>query len=285
MRPALIVLLLAGTAAASPLQDLDTARRAFQTKDCGVAMPYLKNVLKPVTLSDRDDIFEAHVMLGACEVDNNQIDYAKDEFRSALQLYPDKDLDPLYYSTSSVRVYEDTKAEVAAEAAKAAAEREKQRAKEELQKRLADLRVYEHHHYYQVFLPFGSGQFQNSDNVKGTILAATELAAFSTSVGIWYYLVNKYGVQSTNVALADASTVRRLQEIEIGSGVAFFVLWAYGVYDANRNFKHDVVVPGSEQLLKDLDQPVARPKPKKTSIRWGPILVPSGAGLGVAWEN
>jgi hypothetical protein len=285
MRPQAVIaaLLVAGTAHASPMQDLDTARKAFQTKNCEGAMPYLKNVLDPIVLSDRDDIFEAHAMLGACEVQTNQVDFAKQEFRAALQLYPDKDLDPLYYSTSARDVYDEVKAKLAAEAKAAADERERQRAKEELQKRLADLKIYESNLYFVNYLPFGAGQFQNHERVRGTILLAGETATLGVSVGIWYYLVDKYGLQSSNVQLKDAQTVRTLQGVEIVSGAAFLALYAYGVYDSLKNYQSKRLVPNSEELLKDLDK--STDKPKKTTLHWGPILVPGGAGIGVAWEN
>jgi hypothetical protein len=88
------------------------------------------------------------------------------------------------------------------------------------------------------------------------------------------------------VKLEDGPTVRFMQEVEITSGALFLLLYAYGVYDANRHFKRDVIVPGSEQFLKNLDKPDKPPeKPKKTSMHWGPIIVPGGVGVGLVLEN
>ena len=68
--------------------------------------------------------------------------------------------------------------------------------------------------------------------------------------------------------------------------------YIYGVIDANLHYQRQTRLQSDPTLLppalRDLDNPAPLPKkppPKQTSFHLGPILVPSGAGLGLAWER
>lgn len=96
--------------------------------------------------------------------------------------------------------------------------------------------VYVRQPYFVNFVPFGAGQLQNGDRGKGYALAVGEAVTATVSASAFVYLTSKYGVSGT-VAIEDGASVRRLQQVEVGTGVAFFALYAYGVVDALRHYE------------------------------------------------
>ena len=112
------------------------------------------------------------------------------------------------------------------------------------------------------------------------------------SFGIWFSLVNQYGIRSDKVPLDDAQRVLTLQRLEIGLGVAFLVSYAISVVDMRRNYKPQTRVKIDESQLppehKEGDKP-APTKPKQTSLREriliSPMVTPDSVGIGIGWEN
>ncbi len=294
MRAALIAafVALSAVAHASPSQDLDAAKKAFHDGQLAAALPLYNALLypPPPKLADATEIVEAYVNLGVCRVDAGDVDGAKREFEKALGLDPNKQLDPLLVTNKeAIRLFDDTKADLRNRAREAA---DKQKVAELLQEREAfrkSLVVYQSHPFYLNFVPFGVGQFQNGDTGKGVLFATGEGLTFAASIGTWYYLVNKYGInnQHLHVDPTEAADIRTLQQFEIGTGIAFVGLYVWGVIDAYRHYQPQVRVKVPDSMLpenmRDLDKPRARPK--KTSWRLVPMITPSGAGIGVGWEN
>ena len=91
--------------------------------------------------------------------------------------------------------------------------------------------------------------------------------------------------------MTDGPGVRQLQQTEIGVGVAFFAIYAWGVVDSLLHYKPRVQIEGDDSLLPlPSDVPDARkPRPGKTSlldhVHLAPIATPGGAGIGLTWEN
>lgn len=110
--------------------------------------------------------------------------------------------------------------------------------------------------YYVNFIPFGAGQYQNGERIKGTAFAVGEGAAAATSVGLWLYLSTHY--KDGVVPPADAQRARSLEVAELGTGVAFFVMYGWGVVDA----------------LWHVD----------TSAMVAPVPVQGGAALAATWR-
>lgn len=293
MRPALIavVVALAATAQASPAEDLDHARSSFRTHDCDSAMKTLSYLLYPKEqLALPGDLLEAHLMLGACKVEIGRTEEAKDEFEKALQLDPSARLDPSFFSSGARHVFDETRGDLETRRAKEAEIRQLQEERERLRKLRDSLVPVEIHHYYINFLPFGLGQFQNGDQTKGFLFAAGQGLAVSGSFGIWLYLASKYGVNCPHcVKLDDASGVLHLQEAELGLGILAIGLYGWSVIDAVRHYKAQVRLDDSQlppDLIRDLDKTKHR---QRTSLRdrihLGPMVTPSGIGIGIGWEN
>jgi len=294
VRRALIVfaLVFAATAHASPSEDLDHARSSFRTHDCDSAMKTLSFLLYPrEQLALAGDLLEAHLMLGACKADGGRTEEAKAEFEKALQLDPSPPLDPSFFSTGARHVFDDTRSDLETRRAKEAEIRKLQEERDRLKKIRENTFLVESHHYYINFLPFGLGQFQNGDQTKGYLFAAGQGLAVSGSVGIWLYLVSKYGVNCPHcVKLDDADSVLHMQEVQVGLGLVAIGLYGWSVIDAVRHYKAQIRLDDSQlppDLIRDLDK---NPRKKQQQslrerIQIGPMFTPSGVGIGIGWEN
>jgi hypothetical protein len=82
------------------------------------------------------------------------------------------------------------------------------------------------------FVPFGAGQFRNCQPSKGWAFATGQAVTGLTSFGLFMYLLGKYSFQNDRVPVEEATTVRRLQQLEVGTGLAFFGLYTWGVIDS-----------------------------------------------------
>lgn len=289
MRRALIlaIMLVAHAAHAGPTEDLDKARVAFRQKDCSSAVPRLKDVLYPATkLADLNEEFEARAMLGACFVESSEYELAKSEFERAIQLKPREPLDPQFYSVRARALFDDTRADIENRGKKDEEIRKLQEQREAFEKYRDSLRVYKQNQYAVNFAPFGFGQLQNGQTLKFALFGGAQLATLGTSAGIWFYLVNKYGIRSDKVPGDDGPAVRRLQQIEIVSGVAFLGLYAWSVIDSLRHYQPQKRVEGDDELLDKALKDKAAPKTSlRDRIHISPMITPTGVGIGIGWEN
>jgi hypothetical protein len=291
---AVLAMLVAPAAAgASPAQDLEHARQSFREHDYDAAMKLTTFLLYPdEKLAQPVDLVEAHVILGASNFETGHRTEAKAEFERALQIQPDKSLTDLLFSEGAIRLFDQTKADIEARAERDAQLRKLADERERIRKYRESLVVVEQRSFGVNFVPFGAGQFQNKQRVRGVLFAAGEGVTGGVSVGVFLYLASKYGLNA-QVPRVDGPGVLELQQIEIGTGIAFFAIYAWGVVDALLHYKPRVQIEGDDSLLPPLrdappDKP-ARPIPKKTSIldhlHLGPMIAPRSAGLGLSWEN
>ena len=94
--------------------------------------------------------------------------------------------------------------------------------------------------------------------------------------------------------------VRRLQQFQIGTGVAFLGLYGLSIFDAIRHYKPRLRVEGDDSLIpQDLRDQNDQPSPgsgerkmKKVSQRsvWdrlqvAPMITDESVGIGIGWEN
>jgi tetratricopeptide (TPR) repeat protein len=286
--------------AAAPALELDRGRDSFKRGDWQSAIEVINLLLYPeLQLARKEQVVEAHILLGAAYYQTGNRERAREEFQRALEIEPEQSIGTRLYSDGAIRLFEETKTDL-----RIAKEREDERRR--VAQRLADIEaykksliVYETHPYYVNFVPFGAGQFQNRQRGKGLAFAATQAATGGISAGIFLYLASKYGLVSSNVPLEEGRTVRTLQELEIATGALFLGLYAWGVVDALLDYKPRQRVEGENSLLppelRDLRDPrdpaktPAQAPPRKTSLRdrvhVHPVLVPhGGAGLGLSLE-
>lgn len=290
---ALALVLVGNLAHATPTQDLDKGRNAYKAQDWDSAYKTINALLYPnVELARQEDVWEAYVLLGASAFQLGNRPRAIDEFEKALQIDAERTITTNTHRPEVVELYENTKDKFKERLARDA----ERRAAAEREKRIKDyintIGYYETSSFAVNFLPFGIAQRQNKQYRKGYLFLAGHALTFTPSVAIFVYLAGKYGLKSTQVPLKDGPRVRQLQQIEIATGAAFIALYAWSITDALLNFKSRRLIKGDESLLpKDFLDDIAAPKkkPKKTSLRErlriGPMITPTGAGIGLGWEN
>lgn len=288
---ALAALAIAAPAAASPTQDLDQARQSFRQHDYDSAIKLATYLLYPdEKLALPADLVEAHVILGASNYETGHRSEAKNEFEKALQIQPDKSLTDMLFSEGAIRLFDQTKADIEARAERDSQLRKLAEERERIRKYKESLVVVEKRSFGVNFVPFGAGQFQNKQPVRGILFATGQGITGGLSVGVFLYLAGKYGV-TAKVPPADGPGVLRLEQIGIGAGIAFYALYAWGVVDALLHYKPSVQIEGDDSLLPPLRDlpPDRKPAAKKTSsrdrLRLGPLITPDAAGLALTWEN
>lgn len=295
----LCCLLAPRRAAATPAEDLERARQSFRAGDFQTAQPLLSFLLYPTPrLARSDDLLEAHVLLGACGFEIGDRAMARREFEQALYLSADSSLDPLLFSADAMRFFEDTKAALEERKRRNAEKLALAEERERLLKYRESLIVYEVRPFYVNFVPFGAGQFQNGQRTKGLLFSTAQALTFAASAGIWVYLVSQYGYNG-RVPPEDAENARLLQQLEIGTGAAFWAIYSWSVVDSLLNYKPRAQVEGDDSLLpeelRELDSnrrsrkpaaPTSKPKKKAPSPRsWlGPAPAPGGFVLGLGRE-
>lgn len=284
-----VVLITAHVVGATPLDELKAANNAFRAGQYVDARDKYNALLYPdIQLADSNDLVEAYVNLGVCRLETGDDKGAQREFEKALQIDPNKQLDPLVVTNKkAIVLFDDTKIDLRTRAEKTAAAQREAAEKEkiaEIRRRTIGLQT---NTYALTFAPFGLGQFQNGDRARGAFFLGAEFLTVTTSIGVWGYLVNKYGIRSESVPLEEGPRVRRLQQIEIGAGVAFWGLYIWSVVDANLHYKKAVRVKLPEDLFPPDAREPPKKKPEKTSYHLIPMITPdgTGAGIGIGWEN
>ncbi len=281
---------LARPAAASPAQDLERARQSFREHDYDSARKLATFLLYPdEKLAQPSDLVEAHVILGASDFETGHRAEAKVEFEKALQIQPDKTLTDLLFSEGAIRLFDETRADIAARAERDTQLRKLADERERIRRYRESLVVVERRSFGVNFVPFGAGQFQNKQPVRGLLFAAGQGVTGGISVGIFVYLAGKYGFNAA-VPAAESAGVRELQQIEVGTGIAFFALYTLGVVDALLHYKPRVQIEGDDSLLPRLPEapPTRKPRPRtslRERLRVAPMIAPHGAGIGLTWEN
>jgi tetratricopeptide (TPR) repeat protein len=291
----LVLALLAAPAIAGPTQDLDSGRRSFKQRDYQSAKATLNTLLYPrIELAQNDEIWECRVLLGASLYHLGDRQRAVKEFELAMQLDIERAITTNNYAEDVVRLFDDTKARVKADLELKKKIREQEEREKRIKEYLDTIGVYETNSYVRNFLPFGAGQFQNKHTTKGYIVAGTMAATGATSLTIFMYLGLKYGLSSNNVPLVEGPRVRQLQQLEIVTGAAFFATWIYAIIDGIVHYTPQRRIKGDDTLIPtdliDPSKPVPKAPPKKKTslrdrLRIGPMLTPTGIGIGLGLEN
>lgn len=271
-----------GIANATPAEELEQARESFLSGDYESAVGRFSALLYPKSrLAEASTIAQAHLLLGVCYFEIKQLKSAETEFEEALFLDSLLRLDANIFSPEAIEFF-NAKREAIEKAAIAAAEREQLTRKQQaLDRAIKNLVVLEKQRYWVNFVPFGAGQFQNGQKRKGFTFFAAETLTGGLSVGLWSYQVIKYGFRG-KVPRDEVSTVNTLQVVQIGSGVVFFGLLAWGIVDSLSNYEHAVTRQAGPSLIKELED-IYDIKPT-TSMQLVPLITNDGGGMSAIWE-
>jgi len=260
-----IALSLAVVLAAAPTSpDLKRARDRFEFGSFAEAAAIVRGWLSEHPDATGDDAIEAYRMLGISELKLGDEAQARSAFVSLLSLDPDHVLDPFLVEPKVVEFFDRVKREHEPALGPL---RERRRALEE-QRRLAEeakrrllsdeqartgpptriVRV-EEHLYLLNWVPFGAGQFQNGDRAKGTAIAAAQVTLGALNLGaiLFHNAIAQdparrcapsqpAGCSRPPYTDSDRRLMSRADAVKYSAAALFWLVYAYGVFDAHRHF-------------------------------------------------
>ena len=213
-------------------------------------------------LSDEQAV-DAYRMLGISELQLGDQAQARAAFVNLLSFDPDFALDAFLVPPAVVDFFDKVKKEhepaLAPLRERRRELREQQRLAEEAKRRLLAeeqartgpatklVRVQERIYLFN-WLPLGAGQFQNGQNGKGTALAAGQIAAGLINLGAIVVhnqisddrsrlcTSSQPGCSKPPYSDSDRTLLGRVEAVKYVSAALFWSLYAYGVWDAHRNF-------------------------------------------------
>lgn len=208
-------------------------------------------------------------------------DEARRNFQHLLRLDPDHELDPFRVPPPAIELLETTRDDMAEELEAIRQQLELRRAQElanadareserkeldQLRAELAELnarvteRVVQRHHILVNFMPFGLGQFQQGRHGVGVGLAVAQGALAATSVvayatrwtlreNVTETVQGRIGQDPFERTIWMLPASRRESDeiwavVQVATGAAFYLAWAYGVIDAL--IHHRDIVPLSK---------------------------------------
>jgi hypothetical protein len=256
-----IPLLLALVLAAPP--ELKRAKDRFEFGAYAEAAGTLRQLLGGApNLADAEAV-DAYRMLGIAEYQLGDKLAARAAFVNLLSFEPDYALDPFLVPPAIVEFFDAVKKEhepaLAPLRERRRELREQQRLAEEAQRRLLAeeqvrtgppgkiVRVEERVYLFN-WMPLGAGQFQNGDRAKGAAIAAGQLVLGLVNVSAIVFH-NQIAEDRTRTCFSgqpgcsrppyydsDRSLLGRIDAVKYVSAGLFWALYAYGVWDAHRNF-------------------------------------------------
>ena len=276
----LILAALAGTAAATPSQKLDDARAQFRAGEYKAVIATVFPLLFPSpALATEAELTEAFLLLGVSYFEIDDLENAETNFEEALIIDPEMTLDPDVYSPKVIDFFEKIRQASKDTLEKAIRDRQLRQYRDAL-KAMRQVNV-EKHSYLINFVPFGAGQFQNGERGKGRLFAISEGVLGGVSLLSFLVLSADYGWPRHSIPLDEVDRARNLQALHVSTGVAFSVLYAWGVVDALLNYSPEVVT--TTQIDPSL-LPEDFPERPQSRFRLLPTVGPEGGGLVLHWE-
>ena len=257
----MIPLLLALALAAPP--DLKRAKDRFDFGAYADAAGILRQVLVHASELTPADAVDAYRMLGIAEYQLGDKVAARSAFVNLLSYEPDYALDPFLVPPPIVEFFDAVKKEYEPALAPLRERRrelaEQQRLADEARRRLladeqaragAPVKIVriEQRVYLFNWLPLGAGQFQNGERAKGTAIAAGQLVLGLVNVSA-ILAHNQIANDRTRTCISgqpgcthppysdsDRALLSQIDTIKYASAGLFWLLYAYGVWDAHRHF-------------------------------------------------
>lgn len=197
----------------------ENAINAFKYQDFDTAIPLLRSLLYPTVRLDQRRELRVREYLGAALWWTNKREESFDEFNALLVKNPGARLDPAQYPPKMVEDFEVRRRRLISTGVIKA---DGLAAPLELDPRNSTAPSYP-----LMWFPLGVGQFANREPVKGWLLLAGQAALAGVSAG--YYIANRDAGHAGPRPLADDA-------IQIGTGIGFWLLAGYGVWDALHSY-------------------------------------------------
>jgi tetratricopeptide (TPR) repeat protein len=258
-----IALLVASLLLASPEADLKRAKTRFDFgayADCAGTLRQL--LAEAPELSEREAV-EAYRMLAISEYQLGDLAQARSAFVNLLSWDPDFALDSFLVPPPIVELFEQVKREnepaLGPLRERRRALKEQQRLAEEAKRKLLLeeqtragpptklVRVQERIYLFN-WMPFGAGQFQNGERVKGTAIAAGQVTAGLVNLAT-FLLHNQIAEDRSRLCTSsepscsrppftdsDRTLLGRIEAAKYVSAGLFWALYGWGVWDAHSHF-------------------------------------------------
>jgi len=234
------------------------ARNAFDAGEYKEAVTRFKTLLKR-DVKNQALRLECHKFLGVAYLFIDDKEMAKHHFSELLTIDPNYSVDPLMFPIEVVDFFHDVKRKSKSRLralAQARAKEEMRRKAEQEKRQKAEFEKLRRNVYYErrrktnsllvAFMPFGAGQFQNGDIVKGSLFLSGEAILGITSV-VTYFLHENLRKQADKPFASSAKlaqTERRETSLRItnqASVVAFGALAIIGIIDALYGYEKETV--------------------------------------------
>lgn len=178
-----LLALLASQAAADPASTLKSAIEDFEFGEHGKAAEKLAPLLNPIQLASAEDVIVARQYLGACYYLMDQRSRAEAEFAKILALDSEHKLDPQVFSPALVQFFEDVRSRTGLTLKKPPESPPKKAV--ELPTVVAPPAPAEPP-LALAFVPFGGGQFNNRQPIRGTAFLVGEVGLFATALATFF---------------------------------------------------------------------------------------------------
>ncbi len=242
-------------------------------------------------------LFECHKFIAVSYLFVGDKEKAEHHFNELLNIAPDYSLDPMIFPIEVVdfflEVKQKNKKQLEALAI-ARAEEEKIRKKEEEKKQQSEFEKLRRNVYLQrtsqknslivAFIPFGAGQFQNGDKIKGALFLSGEL--FLTAAAITTYFLHDGLRRDAKTPFESPEKREDAERLEIGyrianqaSFVALGIVAVTGIVEALVRYQPEITVwkrVQEREVPKNL-----RPGKSKINASIAPSFSLNTIGLGV----
>jgi hypothetical protein len=273
----------------NPQAALNDGRVAYERGDYEIAIRTLRPLLYPtIELGNEEAVVEAHRLLALSYLLSRKEPLAEEEATSLFAIRPTFELDPVVDPPVAVRFFEGVRKrqEIQLSELRRRQQEESERARKEEELRRKEARakaerifvdrLIERHSRLIAMIPFGVGQAQNGQPKKAIGFAVAELLMGALSLASYVAIDQRYQTfdpqtHLRSVPKSDYTTAQTLLGLELGSGIAFWGIVAWGIIDAQVLFKKEVLVKARE-----LPSP---PKPPRVSII--PTVMPGGFALSL----
>lgn len=257
----MIPLLLSLLLVAPP--ELKRARDRFEFGAYPEAAGTLRQLLGGTPHLTDAEALDAYRMLGIAEYQLGDKLGARTAFVNLLSFDPDYALDAFLVPPAIVEFFDAVKKEheptLAPLRARRLELREQMRLEDEAKRQLLAeeqvrtgppgkiVRVEEHVYLFN-WMPLGAGQFQNGDRAKGAAIAAGQLVLGLVNVSAIVFhnqiaqdrtrtcISGQAGCSSPPYSDSDRSLLGQIDAVKYVSAGLFWALYAYGVWDAHRNY-------------------------------------------------
>lgn len=211
------------------------AENTFRFQDYQAAEAALYALLHPdVLLTDPDDVLKAREYLAACYYWLGNEKRMEEEFTALLIMAPNHRLDPFYYPADLIDRLDRLRDRLAE--LRIIHPQRSEEPRNEPPPCLVPKETVVKRSRWVSFIPFGVGQFQNGDTVKGALFLSGEILALGANVGSYVVAERLRGADGF-YSPSNARTARTLRIVQYTSLGVLAGLMVWGVLDAALNIR------------------------------------------------